>query len=198
MSWRKKPRTRIDEWDLGAPDGWYAMPLEESPGWHSDLAESLVADPIRRELLAQQLKGMRAEVLEVRALWLGLAAWIPAPDESPVCAGLGAEVVVDSPGEVVDRDRLRKDLEEYPLRGMIQHQRTLVDVDLPAGPALLQHDVVSDERTGEIEERIIYHVFPPGADEGIRLTFVTPNLHLGERLAEEADRIAESLVVKLG
>jgi hypothetical protein len=79
-------------------------------------------------------------------------------------------------------------------------EREIVERDLPAGRALYIHEQIERGRLlfKRIEEHFLYTVFPADCDEALDVTFTSPYLVVGPRLAEEAELIMSTLTVDVG
>ncbi|MGL5811277.1 MAG: hypothetical protein ACRCYQ_15155 [Nocardioides sp.] len=188
----------IGAWDIDGPDGWFAFPAEPPPGWSDELAAMICGDHRRRPAMAAHLARMYAELRADEGWWLGFGVWVPEADNPWIAGGFGAQVIVSEAGEDFSPASLRQVMAVRSPAGITIHQREVAEIELPAGPALRYAEIVSDDDTGDIEERIEYTVFPPSAIEAIQVSFVSPKLQWGERLATESAAIVESMWVRLG
>jgi hypothetical protein len=196
MKFRRSRTGRIDGYHLDAPSSWIAIPLPPSPEYADQLAAELSPTPELVHELAMHFKGVVAEATEDQHL--GVALWIADPERPIAYALLVVDFVVPDQGEAFDVETLLEiaRTSEAPA-GVERLSRRVERVDLPAGPAVVQREIVAAAPGGEVEERIKYTVFPAGAVEALALAFAGPHLQLGERLDAEARIIAESLKVEL-
>ena len=201
MSLFKRSRAgRIDAYDLGAPATWYAVPQPTPAGFADELTDHLVGllddgEQHRVEVL-HHVKGVVAEV--TAEPHLGVAVWAPDPARPVLCAAMFVDFVVPDDSVGFDAETLLDIARNAgPPAGAERLSRSVELVELPAGAAVLQRDIVADQPGGEVEENIKYTVFPPGAVEALSLAFAGPHLNLGELLEADAQAIAASLTVEL-
>lgn len=185
----------VDGIDLAAPDTWHPVPHPVPDGWSAALAADLVQDEDTRLALQLQVGLLAEEISRVEHLAAGV--WIPDPSNGVACGAVAVDLVVADAREDLTRDRLREAVRQADRPEIVTHLRTFEDLDLPAGPALLCREIVGAVPNGEVEEHLIFTVFPPGASEALELTFVSSHLELGEQFEEDAAAIAENLQVRL-
>ena len=200
MKFKKQHTGRIDAYHLGAPDTWVGVPQPTPPDFADELTDHLVGrldDGQRhRADVLQHVKGVVAELTEQESL--GVAVWVPDTDRPVLAAAMVVDFVVPSPGVAFDAATLLEIARSStPPDGVERLSRSVELVELPAGPAVVQREIVADLPGGEVEENIKYTVFPPKAAEALAISFASPHLELGERLEADALAIAESLTVEL-
>jgi len=193
---RSSSSGRIDSYHLDAPGTWIGVPLPPPVDFADRLAGELAPTPDLVPELVAHFKGVISEA--TADPHFGVALWI-ADRERPVAyALLVVDVVVPDADLPFDVETLYDIARTSSAPDGIERlSRDVERVDLPAGPAVLQREIVAAEPGGEIEERIKYTVFPPKGAEALALAFAGPHLHLGERLEADARVIAESLQVGL-
>ena len=201
MSLFRRSRTgRIEAYDLGAPGTWHAVPQPTPAGFADELTDHLIGllddgEPHRSEVL-QHVKGVVAEV--TAEPHLGVAVWAPDPARPVLCAAMLVDFIVPDEGIGFDAETLLEIARNAaPPPDVERLSRSVELVELPAGAAVVQRDIIADRPGGEVEENIKYTVFPPGAVEALSIAFAGPHLSLGELLEADAQAIAESLTVEL-
>jgi len=196
MKFKRSFAGRIDNYHLDAPDTWIGVPLPPPAGYADRLAHELAPTPDLASELVLHFKGVVAELTADQHL--GVALWIADPDRPVACAALVVDFVVPDEGVEFSADSLFDIARTSTAPDDTERlSREVEKVDLPAGPAVVQREIIAALPGGEVEERIKYTVFPPRATEALSLAFAGPHLHLGERLDAEARIIAESLMVGL-
>lgn len=182
-----------------SPPTWGALPLERSRGLGgkrvrralADLAADLTTGPEGASHCEQQLLFAHDALIEEPHL--GVAVWVPDPVSGLICGTL----VVDHLVHDEDDGVARPDRFESELRATAEKRTDLVRIDisrsrLSAGEVVLTRSlaVAPDDK---LDERVTYTVFPDACRDAIQLDFSTPDLHLFEALAAEAELIAHSL-----
>lgn len=193
--WGRRKDRKIDAYNIDAPEGWYALPLDASDEDLREVAAQVGADDAARQVVAGMLPGLRDELGETDSI--AGAFWVPDASTGVVCGALGVSFVLPDEGYDFTPERLREAYLSSRPEGVTIHSREAELISLPAGPSLRSAEIVSEDGSGDIEERIFFTVFPPGACEGLELGFVSAILALGERLGEESLMIARSLTIAL-
>ena len=188
---------------VGMPEGWL--------GWDGGLAheqvDDLVApvvDPERRETLRQLILDTDAKVTAV-GLVVAVAIWVPDIDSSGALAVMRAELRTGDPAQPLTHEALLDGRTHDPMRGYQVFDRTVVALEIPAGPAVAEVTVLAERRGGlfrrrpaALETRITYSVTPPESHDVAELEFVTFEPALLDALVEAARAMASSLQVRVG
>lgn len=185
------------------PDTWAWIPLvNDGSGWERDVAAQLADGGDNQTEMAVRLRSAHCDIVTddtKRA-----AVWKPKRD-TPLLGGcMLIKMMLPDPGVELTRAYCRCGLEPDQRTGVTVFSRSIEDVEVPAGPALLVREVKTvHQPPGSQYEEIIsddtkYFIFPPGCTDAMQLVFTTPALELGDDLAADAAAIVESLEVTLG
>lgn len=184
------------------PEAWACMP---DVGDERAVAEQL-CDPERIcAELAARLQQVRPE-LHVDE-FARTAVWVPNRDSSDIGGTLQVGLMgpdAGDEGKESSREYFRSLIEPDQRTWCTVFSRSIDEVDIPAGPALLVREVITrheppeSEREEIVTDSTIYIVFPPDSTDMLELTFKTPALELGDDMAAEAAWIVQTLEVTLG
>jgi hypothetical protein len=179
------------------------MPLsaDSDPEWAKELAARLVADPILRDRLAEELELARSRFRSMENPLLTAAVWIPFPQIGRAGAALVFALapidVVGSPDECeaslaspsVDDDA------GYSYFA-VQTWRSAVDAgELVGSHNLIAHNV--DGGGAELEERVVAVVYPPGAAQAVQFVASAENLGVFTDMAQDVQNFVSTLTVTL-
>jgi hypothetical protein len=191
----------IKDLHIRSPDGWVRLPttgIDSLRDWARDAAGELTESDEARARAAVQLHDWTMEMARDEPMVLA-AAWVDSLT-GDVAAVMRIVLVVDD-DRPMTLEGWRALVEPDRRRAVkVLGEREIVERDLPAGRALYIHEQVARGRLifKQLEEHFIYMVFPPDCDEALDVTFSSPYLTAGPRLAEEAELIMSTLTVDVG
>jgi hypothetical protein len=192
------PRAIVD-FRIGHPDDWVGLPLggvTSLRDWADEAAGTVTETAAARRRASVQLHDMTVEM--ARETPIVAAAWVPDPQGGDVAAVMRAVLIADD--GPVTLERYRALIEPDPRSGVkVLGERDISELDLVAGRTLLVREQVARGRLfPQVEEHLIYTVFPSGCDEAVDITFSSPYLALGPRLSEDAELMMGSLEIDVG
>lgn len=197
-----RPLPMVDM-DYSIPETWWLIPtVADDSRWEWRVAGRLCDGEENRALLGARLQRAHPKLVSEPSQELGV--WVPNRDVPEVVGVLLVDLVLGDEGYEASRDFYRSVIDADRRTGCTVYSRTVEDVEVPAGPALLVREVLVQHQppgSGEdeiVEERTIYAVFPPGCTDALELMFWTPSLELGDDMAADAAAIVDTLTVTVG
>lgn len=185
------------------PDTWAWIPLvDDGSGWEREVAARLADGQDNQAEAAARLRSALSDMItdDTKAA----AIWKPRRDTPLLGGGMLVRGMMPEPGAELTRESTRAMLEPDLRTGITVFSRSIDDVDVPAGPALLVREVTAVHQPPDSEhEEIVgdstkYFIFPPGCTDAMQMVFTTPALELGDELAADAAAIVDTLEVTLG
>jgi hypothetical protein len=192
---------------FGFPPGWLQLPVTDSrktghdeklEAWAEDKAPSTLVPDAPQEQVAQRTQDLIELTISCRQRkdWYGLVFY--PPSASGLVAALDIERYVPS--------RMHPQITLDALKGTYAKQTadTVGDIDsrhigLPCGPAVRVRGKHLEEPDpngqGTITEEVTYAILPPGLSDALVMTMTWTALQLGDKLAEMADAIAQTIRV---
>jgi len=198
MSAEVTPRAIVD-FRMGRPPEWVGLPVEGGDAlreWAVTAAEEVTTTEPARQRAASQLHDWAVELRRDNPAVA--AVWVPDPEAGDVAAVMRIVLVVDD--GPLTLQRYRDVIEPDQRHGVeVLGQREITEIDVPAGPTLCVKERVARGRLfRDVEEHVIYTVFPPDSDEALDVAFSTPYLSLAPQLIEDAELMVSSLRVEVG
>lgn len=191
------------DFDLSIPRAWVALPQQAASGWAQHAAAELSTIPGRRDQVAERLERVQPELTSQHHLMV--AVWAPQQASPELAGTLTVDRIVPPAGQRVDRDDYRLLIEPDHRRKVTVFARYIDDIDVPAGPALLVTEVLTQSTSRWRPwdklaiKNLIYTVFPQGCSEALQLAFNTTHAGvLDEALQLDADATIDTLTVSLG
>lgn len=192
----------LGSYELRAPDTWASIPvIEGDPGWAQAAATLLCDGESAKAALAARLEGTHPELIADPHLLLGV--WVPDRSVPDIAGLMTVDWVLPDEGRPLDRDYYRSLVDPDRRSGHTVFDRYVDEVDVPAGPTLRVREVIARRGSHwfpwrkELQENVIYTVFPPGCSDALELTFVAFALERGEELAADAVAVLDTLRVTL-
>lgn len=189
--------------DYLIPETWCLIPtVADESGWERRVADQLCEGENNRVLLESRLN--RGHPLLISEPRQGLGVWVPRRDVPEVAGALLVDLVLGDTGHELSRGFYRSLIDPDQRTWCTVLSRTIEDIQVSAGPALLVREVIVQHQplgSGEdeiVEEHAMYTVFPPGCIDALELMFWTPTLELGDDMAADAAAIVDTLTVTLG
>lgn len=190
------------DFDYAVPESWHTIPATpDTSGWERTVAGALCDGDENREVLEYRLRVAHPNLISDSHQHV--AVWVPDRSVPEVAGVVFVDLVLPDPGRGLDREYYRGLIDPDQRTWCTVFSRTVEDVELPAGPALLvreviaQREPVGSDEAEMAEEHTIYTVFPAGCSDALELMFWTPSLHLGADLAANAAAIMDTLSVVL-
>ncbi len=186
---------------LNLPDTWAAVPnvATNDRAWTGDVAATLCDGAQAQALVAAKLAEAHSEMISEAHVVVGV--WVP-DRVLPDIAGMFFLdwVVPTDDGLEVNRRTYRSLLDPDCRTDHVTYRRMLKELDVPAGPALLVHEVIARPLKSwkrMVQENITYTVFPRGCSDAVTLAFVSFAPEFGDVLAHDAEVGVNSLRLAL-
>lgn len=197
-----EPRALVD-FDLSVPETWASIPpVPDDSGWEREVAEELCDGQYNRAVLEYRLQCTHPDLMVERHN--GLGVWVPSRNLPDIGGFLVIDARLGDEGHELRREEYRSLIDPDQRDWCTVFSRHIEEVELPAGPALVVREVLSQnqapgsEEDEVVEEHTIYTVFPPGCTDALELMFWTPSLELGDEMAADAAATMETVSVALG
>lgn len=184
------------ELELEPDPGWYAVPEDpdEVAAWSVALVRELAGPDADQDAVrgAAEVVRLHAQVAHDDLAELAFV-YLPEP-LAPVLASCQVELVFGTVGDLPDLDDVERSLSTR--RPEHLDEPVVERVLLPAGPAVRQQ-VMSTDEDGEVLERVVVVWRSPVLDDALlRMTTAWRAVALGDALAAQADRLAAALLVR--
>lgn len=191
-------------WRISEVSTWHKIPVvPDSSPWPEAVAEQLADGEWARRRVAENLRREHVRVIDEPDSHLMAGIWVPDRATGEIAAVMYLDWLIPGPGlDPVTRDGYRALVDPDRRRDIDVRERSLSELDLPAGPALMTREIIARgtgllARRKVVQENVIYTVFPPGCRDAVQFTCSTELLHLGDAMAADAAVAIETLHVDL-
>jgi hypothetical protein len=195
----------ILKYQFGLTPDWHEMPLriDSDEAWATALAATLLpgGGPVA-EGLQFQLAKVQANVSGMDIDGMTAAVWVPDPESGYVTSAIGFALAPRAEDETPERILL--DFESD--RGREMDGTTFIEVetwrgDIAAGPFVAVRNLLShledDGAEGWIEERTIFAILPPGANQIVQVFFSAESIGSFWNMPAQTQQIVATLTVQL-
>lgn len=196
---------QITTWRMNSVATWHQVPVvPDDSDWPKHVATALTDGEWAHRRVAENLRRDHAGIIDEPESHLTAGIWVPEPASGEIAGLMFLDLIIpDAEGNPVTRGVYRALVDPDRRQGLTVYERNLVELELPAGPALIAHEIIA--RSGGllrwrkvVRENVIYTVFPPGCGDAVQFTCTTELLHLGATMAADAAVAINSLEVEIG
>lgn len=195
----------IAGWRMSEVATWHKIPVEPDPSeWPQAVAEALADGEAARRRIADNLRREHDGLVGEPNSHLMIGIWVPDRTSGEIAAVMVLDLLVPGPGlDPVTREGYRRLVDPDRRKGIEVYERTLEEVDVPAGPALVAREVIARSagrfsRRKDLQANVIYTVFPLGSCDAVQFTCSTELLHLADAMAADAAAAVATLHLEFG
>ena len=190
---------------IGFPEGWVLWPIYRTPNV-DELVEKAADGPEAQAVVRHAVNGLDALCRD--GAFYFAALWVPDRSTGEVVATGQLELATGPLDRDASRDELLALAQAFrSQRGFKVFDRSVVSLELPAGPAFGAVTVLAEtgrglfgraQRPAPVETRVEITVVPPGSSDVLCLAVRAFDSNLIGALSGQARSIAESIVVVIG
>lgn len=178
------PTRHVREVRLDLGEDWFEIVFDESDGieWATDVVASLLKGGPEAVELALNLVDLRQNVIDSGVPEVTAVAYIPHPESGSASGLCVFNALPSDPDETIDDyyAGFESDLDTVTDAGgrtlRVEAWRGRIELgEYVAARHVIDTPEVSDPQ-GYLEERVVYYVFPDGADRVVQVFFIGENL----------------------